>query len=165
MSRRGNAAIDLEVVGPDDWRLWRELRLQALTDAPDVFGSTLAQWTGPGDTEVRWRARLTDVALNVVLRWDRSPAGMVSGQLLGRGEVELISMWVTPLARGRGVGDAAVRAVLEWAGQRAVVLAVRADNRRAIGLYRRHGFIDAGQCADDADELSMRRPAYPLSHE
>jgi ribosomal protein S18 acetylase RimI-like enzyme len=36
------------------------------------------------------------------------------------------------------------------------VLSVKADNHRAIALYQRHGFVDAGQSPDDADERLMR---------
>jgi ribosomal protein S18 acetylase RimI-like enzyme len=60
--------------------------------------------------------------------------------------VELISMWVAPFARGHGVSDALIQAVVSWAKeQRAdrVVLAVRDDNAHAIALYVRHGFIDS----------------------
>jgi hypothetical protein len=33
----------------------------ALAEAPEVFRSTLAEWSGGGDIEQRWRARLEDV--------------------------------------------------------------------------------------------------------
>ncbi len=69
--------IDVVVLSPGDWRRWRELRRAALADAPAAFGSTLSEWTGAGDTEQRWRARLAAVALNVVLTLDDKPAGMV----------------------------------------------------------------------------------------
>jgi hypothetical protein len=63
--------IEVAIVTSDGWRLRRELRLAALAAALGVFGSTLAEWSGAADTEQRWRARLEDVALNLVFdfRW------------------------------------------------------------------------------------------------
>jgi GNAT superfamily N-acetyltransferase len=69
--------------------------------------------------------------------------------------LDLVSMWL-PFARGHGVGDAAVRAILRWADPREVVLSVKADNKPAMALpaprVRRRG-----QAPDDADERLMRR--------
>lgn len=141
----------------DDWPIWRRLRREALAEAPAAFGSTLAEWSGPGDTEARWRARLTDVPFNVVVRWHGIEAGMVSAYKEEAGTVELISMWVAPHARGRGVADAAVSAVLQWADGRVVGLSVKSDNQAAIRLYERHGFTDAGRSPDDASERRMLR--------
>ncbi|MFB8003303.1 GNAT family N-acetyltransferase [Nocardia sp. NPDC056000] len=150
--------IEVQVLRPDDWRIWRQLRQEALTDAPAAFGSTLVEWTGPGDTEPRWRARLTDVPFNVIVRWCGIPSGMVSAyNIADDGPVELISMWVAPLARGRGVADAAVNAVLRWAVGRPVGLSVKVDNQAAILLYQRHGFADAGPSPDDPGERRMLR--------
>lgn len=154
--------IEYRVLTPDDWPLWRALRLAALADAPTAFGSTLADWTGAGDTEWRWRARLSDVPFNVVLTWHGEPVGMVSAiDSSADGSVELISLWVVPAVRGQGVGDAAVCRVLEWArirrAESSVVLAVRLDNVAAARLYRRHGFVDAGLSPEDPSERLMRR--------
>ena len=76
------------------------------------------------------------------------------------GQVELISLWVAPAARGQGVGDEAIRQVLAWArrehpGSR-IVLSVKTDNDSASRLYQRHGFVDAGPSPDDLDERLMR---------
>lgn len=146
----------------DDWRLWRQVRLAALAEAPSAFGSTLAQWTGAGDTEQRWRARLSDVPLNLVFSIDGQPAGMVSATgPSDDASIELISLWVAPFARGHGVGDAAVRRVLAWAeshhGDSSVWLSVKKNNQPAIRLYERHGFADAGPSPDDPTEELMRR--------
>lgn len=83
------------VLAPDDWQLWRRLRRGALSEAPGAVGSTLAEWSGAGDTEQRWRARLAGVALNLVLTVDGEPVAMVSATAPGTdGEVELIGLWV-----------------------------------------------------------------------
>ncbi|MEV2221143.1 GNAT family N-acetyltransferase [Nocardia vinacea] len=151
--------IDVQVLRPDDWPIWRQLRRQALRDAPEAFGSTLADWSGPGDDEARWRARLADVAFNVIIRWRGVAAGMVSADMADTGRIELMSMWVAPFARGRGVGDAAIRAVLHWANGREVGLSVKVDNQAAIRLYRRHGFADAACSPGDTASGRMLKPA------
>lgn len=138
--------ITIQRLTPEDWILWRALRLEALREAPSAFGSTLADWQGAGDTEFRWRDRLASVAFNVVALLGQVPVGMVSGNDHPP-EVELISMWVAPLARGKGVGDRLVDAVVDWAkvqGALRVVLSVKTGNRRAIHLYQRHQFVEEG---------------------
>ncbi len=132
-----------------------------MAEAPAAFGSTLPDWSGPGDTEERWRARLAGVALNIVLTWNGEPVGMVSATTPGGdGAIELISMWVAPFARGHGVGDAAVHRVLAWAqiehGRSPVELSVKVHNDPAIRLYRRHGFTDVGPSPNDPGERLMR---------
>ena len=144
-SPRGS--VGLHRLGEDDWEALRTLRRRALGDAPDAFSSTLADWSGAGDTEARWRGRLAAVPFNLEARLDGAPAGMVGATYPADGEVDLLSMWVAPEARGRGVGDALVDAVIGWArSERAdrVGLDVREGNAPAARLYERHGFVDAG---------------------
>lgn len=153
--------IEVVVVTPDDWRLWREFRLAALAEAPGAFGSTLAEWSGAADTEQRWRARLEGVALNLVVTCDGEAAGMVSATAPdGDRPAELISMWVAPTSRGRGVGDEAIRQILAWVRENFptsdVELSVKTNNEHAIRLYERHGFVDAGPSTYGPDERLMR---------
>ena len=156
---------ELQVLTPDDWQVWRELRHRALGEAPYAFGSVLADWQGDGDREDRWRARLGDVAHNVVARVRGEAVGMASGTAPDAdGVAELISMWVAPSARGEGVGDALVGEVVRWAraaGAEVLALDVVESNAAAIALYERHGFVLVGPVEDpdpdtDKPEVRMR---------
>lgn len=143
----------------DGWAEWRALRLAALQEAPQAFEQKLADWQGEGDSEQRWRERLTGVPLNLLADLDGDPVGMVSATLPDHdGTVELISLWVAPVARGRGVGDALMAAVLRWATERGasrIALRVAEGNHHATALYSRHGFVDTGPF----DELGTDHPA------
>ena len=87
------------------------------------------------------------VRFNVIVELDGRAVGMVSCTEPVDGEAELISMWVAPQARGRGVGQSLIEDVRKWAtaqGARRLVLSVRTRNEPAIRLYTRSGFIDCG---------------------
>lgn len=145
--------IEILVLTPDDWATWRDLRLAALGEAPYAFGSRLADWTGDGDAEERWRARLGIAeSHNVVAMLDGHGVGMASGVATSHvGTVELISMWVAPGARGRGVGDLLIRDIERWAvsnGAGVLRLSVAENNARAATLYQRHGFQYTGELGD-----------------
>jgi ribosomal protein S18 acetylase RimI-like enzyme len=128
----------------DEWAVLREVRLAALTDSPAMFGSNLNRELG--FDEMTWRARTATTAL----AWDPAgPVGIVGwvwqhppGQL-----ADLVSMWVGSAARGRGVGTALVRWVIdEVVSQRGgtLELGVVQSNSAGLGLYRRLGFVPIG---------------------
>jgi ribosomal protein S18 acetylase RimI-like enzyme len=142
--------------------------LAALEEAPRAFSSRLADWQDDGDNEMRWRARLSTVALNIVAALEGQAAGMVSASAANQdGTSELISMWVAPFARGRGVGDALVAGAIEWARQQRaarIALDVVESNDRAVALYRRHEFVDVGAVdCTGSGTLSERRMVRELS--
>jgi hypothetical protein len=57
-----------------------------------AFSSSLADWSGAGDSEERWRARLTPVQFNLAAYLGGTEAGMISGVEFGDGAAELLSM-------------------------------------------------------------------------
>jgi ribosomal protein S18 acetylase RimI-like enzyme len=156
--------IGIRVLTEDDWRLWKELRLAALADAPAAFGSRLADWQDAG--EERWRSRLAmPGSRNLVADVGGSPAGMASGVPAGDPAArELIAMWVRPKARGAGVGDALIRAVAQWArasGAARLRLVVYEHNTAAKLLYQRNGFTDPAP-RTDPEPGAERRMVKPL---
>ncbi|HEX3813685.1 MAG TPA: GNAT family N-acetyltransferase [Mycobacteriales bacterium] len=155
--------IEIRELTVEDWRDWRELRLQALADAPYAFGSRLADWQGDRDSEERWRGRLAGNSYDLIATVDGVPAGMASGMVDGAGPVELISMWVAPFARGQRVADALVDEVAKWAAEQRpgeLVLEVVESNARAVAFYRRIGFVDRGVVDPSAERVErwMARP-------
>jgi len=140
----GVTDVEIQRIGPDEWEIFRDLRLRALREAPYAFGSRYDDWVqAPED---RWRVRLAAVPLNLVALRGDVPLGMASGVLEGEDGAELISMWVDPAARGSGVAAALVGAVVDWAAGagRTTYLMVRSENARAIASYARAGFVDLG---------------------
>jgi ribosomal protein S18 acetylase RimI-like enzyme len=70
-------------------------------------------------------------------------------------EVEVISMWVSPEARGKGVGERLLGEIERWAvgrGVRRLRLSVVKENEKAIGLYRRCGLRETGERGDLAPD-------------
>ena len=131
---------------PDAVTRLRRIRLAALADAPDAFGTTLAEASCWPDE--RWVQQLQNLQTFVAVHEDHD-LGMVRGEPDhdDRTTLWLISLWVAPSARGIGVGDALVQTLIAFArdrGLRRVLLEVADRNSHAIALYERHGFVANG---------------------
>jgi ribosomal protein S18 acetylase RimI-like enzyme len=144
--------IEVRQLTADEWKLWGEVRLAALADAPEAFTATLAEWVDAD--EARWRARLTTVPFNAMAFEHGRPIGQVSCLTPdAEGTVILISLWVDPQARGRGAARALVEAVTAHARHieaTSVYLRAFPTNTDAITMYERFGFAAA---ASDLDGL------------
>jgi GNAT superfamily N-acetyltransferase len=134
---------------PEDWRALRDIRLAALRDAPDAFASTHEEQAA--FTEADWLRRIsrggTFLAYLPEVRASE-PVGLAGGYQPAPGVTELISMYVRPAARGRGVGEALIDAVIGWARAKrsaSVHLWVTETNKHARLLYERRGFTLTGE--------------------
>ncbi|MDN5916814.1 MAG: GNAT family N-acetyltransferase [Pseudonocardia sp.] len=151
--------IVLRALTVDDWAQWRDLRLASLADAPDAFHSRLSDWIGA--SEPQWRDRLDTPGRCWAADLDGRPAGMVCGMPPDAiGVSDLLSLWVAPFARGHGVGDALIGAVVDWAGEEGaerLALHVVEGNDVASSLYLRNDFVDHGRVVGVADGMVERR--------
>jgi ribosomal protein S18 acetylase RimI-like enzyme len=147
-----------------DEPMLRALRLQALSDAPDAFGSTYERELAR--TTADWQKWLAPGA-TFILDESGEPKGLVAAvhDSGDRAVVHLMAMWVHPALRGLGGADALVAALLAWAGTddaRAVRLNVVKDNDRARRFYERHGFRPTGrEIVNERKgfvEIEMERP-------
>ncbi len=130
-----------------DWAALRAIRLEALSDSPEAFGSTLS------DTQVltarQWKAKIATLLYFLVER-DGQVVGMVSGGFNDGypGTRWLYGMYVTPSERGTGTAALLVRAIDDWAkneGVDEVYLHVTTSVVRARAFYEKVGFRATGE--------------------
>lgn len=145
------AAPVVRRIHPNEWQAYRDIRLRALKDSPDAFGST---WEESSQyTDAMWRARVgraspeSDLPLFAIaseaavgLAWARVDAPANAAHLY--------QMWVAPDARGQGVGRLLVNEAIDWSRSRGVgqlILEVTIGNAPARHLYEAVGFVPTGE--------------------
>jgi ribosomal protein S18 acetylase RimI-like enzyme len=137
---------EVRPLGPDDWEVFREIRLRSLADSPDAFGSTLEREQAFSEDD--WRRR---VAGPVFVVLDPEPVA-VGGLFEDDGALHVWGMWTDPAHRGRGhlrrILDALIAPGTE------AVLDVNIDNAAARTAYERYGFVGTGR-------LEPLRPGAP----
>jgi ribosomal protein S18 acetylase RimI-like enzyme len=128
---------------------FREVRLRALQDTPQAFGSTYARERQFSDEE--WLQR--------VARWNgESGIGYlamegghgcgIAGVLLEEDGAHLVSMWVAPTHRKCGTGRLLVDEIAGWSrqhGAHVLLLMVTSSNEAAMLFYQRLGFSRTGR--------------------
>lgn len=141
----------------------RELRLEALSDAPIAFGSTYEKELAR--TTADWQ-RWMSPGVTFILYEPEEARGMVAGirDQTDPAVVHLMAMWLHPKIRGSGGAAELVAAVVAWAqseGAKLVRLKVIEGNDRARHFYERMGFCATGQCEvrerDGLIEIEMER--------
>jgi dihydropteroate synthase len=163
-------AVTIRAAGPDDWQIWRDLRLQALTDSPGAFGERLAEVRRRDDSTWRTQVAPRPDALRLVAELDGRSAGMmvVVIDAHDRCRADVYAMWVAPEARTRGAGRKLVEAGLAWARERAaldVQLRVATGQVAARRLYEACGFAPTGERRPlrpdselESEDMSVRLP-------
>ena len=129
-----------------DWQTLREVRLRALADAPDAFGTVHSEALARPDEWWRdWAERSASSSGQAMfLAWDDGEAVGIAGIFGDAQRFDLISMWTDPASRGRGVATSLMEAALAFAGDAPVYLSVTENNDAARRLYERRGFVATG---------------------
>lgn len=148
---QGDAAV--RPLAAHEWPLYRALRLRALADAPQAFGSTLAEEAQRSDEDWAWRLNLGAASsrdLPLLAQLAGEPAGLAWAKedATDPARVNLFQVWVAPEARGHGLAAALLDAALAWAratGARTMQLGVVCGNDAARRLYERAGFRAIGE--------------------
>ena len=133
-----------------DWQALRQLRLRALADAPEAFASTLEAEAAFPEEVWRQRARSGSASATLVANWSGVDVGLarIFAEPDAPGRMHLVSLWVDPSYRRRGVAHALVDRAVAWAVDRRareVILWVADQNTAARRLYKRIGFRPTGE--------------------
>jgi RimJ/RimL family protein N-acetyltransferase len=143
-----NAAhIEIRRLGSADAAAYRELRLAALKNSPEAFGSTFERESIEPLTWFRGRLGKGPVFGAFRLSELVGTAGFVQRE----GEKEqhkglLWGMYVRADARNAGIGRRLIEAVIDYARHHVelIQLSVISDNERARRLYAGLGFVEYG---------------------
>jgi GNAT superfamily N-acetyltransferase len=171
----GGSMLSIHPLAPSEWRVYRDLRLQALRDSPDAFSSRYEHEDARDDSD--WAARIsaavTSTSAQVLIAYQHTqPCGLVWCKSLDAEPpvVELFQMWVAPSSRGTGAGRALLDAATAWAvsrGAQRVCLGVTLADSPAMQLYQSSGFRPVGEpeplrqgsaLTSQSMELHLKRP-------
>ena len=156
MTAQGNCSMqnnfNIKPMSASDWSRYRDVRLRALHDSPDAFGSTYERSSRLTDAD--WIARLQAAQSDQTLPM----AAIKDGEFMGLAWViieppdktvaHLYQMWVDPQCRGCGIGRALIETAIEWAqaiGSLSMQLEVTCGDRPARRLYDAMGFTPTGE--------------------
>ena len=145
--------LSIHRVRAEDWRSHRDLRLAMLAADPDAF------WADPAEaqrrTAAQWREEIAGPRLHLQARDGEEvlggiallPQGYTPAHIIPDDRAHIVSLWVRPEARGRGVSAALLRRLAHLAlelGRPDLRLDVDETNAPAQALYERVGFRPTG---------------------
>jgi RimJ/RimL family protein N-acetyltransferase len=139
--------VTIRPLAPTDASLYRDIRLEGLEQHPEAFSSTFDQESGKPLAWFAERITLGNVLgacaetglLGVAGFWPQNGTKSHKAALWG--------MYVRPAARGFGIGQGLVEAILDHASGQVeqLYLSVVSDNEAAYRLYRRLEFSEYGR--------------------
>lgn len=166
--------IRVRVLDPDEWDLYRDVRLRALRESPEAFVASAEE--EEAFDEAVWKERM-ERSRRLLAEDGDEVVGVVSigagHRTRNPGAGELFGLWVDPPRRGTGVARKLMEeaaATGRDAGLRQLVYWVGTDNGRAVAFASSFGFrptddrrpmrihgVDDGDA--ESEEMMM---VYPL---
>ena len=135
--------MKIRLLTQDDWKIWRQFRLEALQNSPENFGSSYEE-------ELNWSNTDFQEALNkntIFGAFDNHAIIACAGfysliHLKTKHRGVIWGMYTRPEYRGRGIASALIQAVITYASSRVAQLHLSCvtNNFNAIAFYQKHGF-------------------------
>ncbi len=131
---------------PERWEDYKALRLEALSTDPEAFGATYEASLDRPDSWWRGHLEVAQQDPNKTVLFAEQDDGTLVGMAGAYPEqeagcVDVTAMFVRPATRGKGIGNALLKAVVGEVRADKVRLCVNASLAAAPKLYERFGFV------------------------
>jgi GNAT superfamily N-acetyltransferase len=157
--------IVIEQLGPDEGERLREIRLRGLRESPDAFGSSYGREVEFSAEKWAERLKSSDSRWWAAKVVGGDDVGLVCVRLEESG-AHLLSMWVAPEVRGRGLASRLVDECVAWArstdAEQLQLWAVD-GNHAARALYAAKGFTPSGKVMALPSNPGLMESHYVLS--
>lgn len=140
--------VTIRQLMPEDFALFKEIRLEALHLHPEAYSSAYEDWVKLSDQEWIDKLKLPvfaafdgDVPVGLIGLWPQFGARTAHRAII-------VMVYVKSGYRGQGVAQALMQAVEKYArenGFSQLELSVLADNRSAMQLYLNEGYSEFGR--------------------
>ena len=143
--------MEIRKLNANDAQLYYDLRIEALTDSPDVFAARL---------EDAMKRPVEQTAESLALEHAATFGAFSNGKLCANvtllrntapkmnHRASVVAVYVTPSARGKGIARRLMQQLLVfaagWQGLERLDLMVASENLPAVALYERLGFEKYG---------------------
>ena len=141
----------IEILGPEQWQEYREIRLKAFQTDPASFGESYEREAKKSEEEIR--KQLQDPNYRAyIARIDNKIVALVVYALIIPKNVEhmarISSVFTDPDFRRQGIGEKLMKRALDDLHQNSITsriaLSVGADKEAARKMYQKLGFVEFG---------------------
>ena len=135
--------MEIKLLTEDDWRLWKSIRLEALKNMPEAFGSSFEEELGLLDID--FQKTLNQNNIFAVFQNDEI-FGCVAFACLHMNKMKhkgiLWGMYIRPEYRGKGAADSLLKTVILFAKSKVTQLHLTCvtNNNPAVKFFQRNGF-------------------------
>ncbi len=148
--------IQIRRITPDDWQVYKNIRLEMLDSDPDAFPKQA--FNDMRDHQGKWVERIKNGI--VIIAFDaEKPIGMVRGiPALDSRQATIKNMYVNKDYRGQKIGESLLENVLgnlENLGILKVLLEVEDTQESAIKMYQKHGFTESARIKQEDRDGEM----------
>jgi ribosomal protein S18 acetylase RimI-like enzyme len=138
--------IEIVTLQPSEWREYKKLRLAALKQNPEAFGSTYKSNLEKPYSE--WTDRLSDPKFIMLFARKGDELLGMAGAVLEENFAHILSVFVIQEARGQGISKLLMKELIRKiklnTSLRKIELQVNPIQKTAVQLYKSFGFKETG---------------------